>query len=111
MAHECVGEVFHLDLSTRDTHLSELAEVPAALETAFVPSKLNIESLGNTVPHLHWWITPRYADDPRPITPIWVNPDFLNEIWTESGLADTATLNEDAARLRAALAERGLPIL
>ena len=35
-----------------------------AIETAFRPHKLNYELLGNQVPHLHWHLFPRYADDP-----------------------------------------------
>jgi diadenosine tetraphosphate (Ap4A) HIT family hydrolase len=26
-------------------------------------SQVNVESLGNVVPHLHWYIIPRYHDD------------------------------------------------
>jgi diadenosine tetraphosphate (Ap4A) HIT family hydrolase len=32
---------------------------------------VNVESLGNIVPHLHWHIIPRYRDDPRWGLPIW----------------------------------------
>jgi diadenosine tetraphosphate (Ap4A) HIT family hydrolase len=32
---------------------------------------VNVESLGNIVPHLHWHIVPRYRDDPRWGLPIW----------------------------------------
>ena len=28
------------------------------------PRKMNYEALGNSVPHLHWWLTPRHTDDP-----------------------------------------------
>ena len=40
--------------------------VARAIETAFAPIKLNYDVLGNSVPHLHTHIVPRYADDPRP---------------------------------------------
>jgi diadenosine tetraphosphate (Ap4A) HIT family hydrolase len=32
---------------------------------------MNIASLGNVVPHLHWHIIPRYRGDPRWGDPIW----------------------------------------
>jgi methyltransferase (TIGR00027 family) len=38
------------------------------------PDHINIESLGNVVPHLHWHIIPRYAGDPRWGNPIWQVP-------------------------------------
>ena len=38
------------------------------------PDHVNIESLGNVVPHLHWHIIPRYVGDPRWGMPIWTTP-------------------------------------
>jgi diadenosine tetraphosphate (Ap4A) HIT family hydrolase len=44
----------------------EVVRVGRALELAFAPIKLNYDVLGNSVPHLHTHVVPRYADDPRP---------------------------------------------
>ena len=44
----------------------EVLRVGRALERAFAPVKLNYDLLGNSVPHLHTHVVPRYADDPRP---------------------------------------------
>jgi diadenosine tetraphosphate (Ap4A) HIT family hydrolase len=38
------------------------------------PDHVNVESLGNVVPHLHWHIIPRYVGDPRWGMPIWTTP-------------------------------------
>jgi len=38
------------------------------------PDHVNIESLGNVVPHLHWHIIPRYIGDARWGMPIWTTP-------------------------------------
>jgi diadenosine tetraphosphate (Ap4A) HIT family hydrolase len=38
------------------------------------PHHINVESLGNVVPHLHWHIIPRYVGDPRWGMPIWTTP-------------------------------------
>ena len=35
------------------------------------PLKVNVASLGNVVPHLHWHIIPRYADDAHFPAPVW----------------------------------------
>ena len=36
------------------------------VERAFEPVKMNYETLGNALPHLHTHVMPRYADDPKP---------------------------------------------
>lgn len=38
------------------------------------PDKVNIASLGNQVPHLHWHIIPRWKDDPCFPDSIWSTP-------------------------------------
>jgi diadenosine tetraphosphate (Ap4A) HIT family hydrolase len=47
-----------------------------AAQTAIVrtvkPDHLNVESLGNVVPHMHWHIIPRYRNDSRWGSPIWL---------------------------------------
>jgi diadenosine tetraphosphate (Ap4A) HIT family hydrolase len=49
-----------------DLHRSETAVVRAVQ-----PDHINIASLGNVMPHLHWHIIPRYRTDPRWGGPIW----------------------------------------
>jgi diadenosine tetraphosphate (Ap4A) HIT family hydrolase len=44
----------------------EVLRVAGALERHFEPVKTNYEVLGNSLPHLHTHVVPRYADDPRP---------------------------------------------
>ena len=66
----------------------EMSDVAHAMFRAFSPRKLNYEALGNTVPHLHWWLTPRYDDDARPRAPIWEDFDFLRNFWTHGARPD-----------------------
>lgn len=40
--------------------------VGRVLEDVLQPIKMNCNVLGNSAPHLHTHIVPRYADDPRP---------------------------------------------
>jgi diadenosine tetraphosphate (Ap4A) HIT family hydrolase len=44
----------------------EVLRVGRALEEHLRPVKLNYDLLGNSLPHLHTHLIPRYADDPRP---------------------------------------------
>jgi diadenosine tetraphosphate (Ap4A) HIT family hydrolase len=65
------------------------------------PDHLNVELLGNVVPHLHWHIVPRYFNDPRWGMPIWTTP--LSDMPdTKLGDAERRALVE---ALRGALAE------
>ena len=66
----------------------EMSQVAEAMFTAFAPRKLNYEALGNSVPHLHWWLTPRYDNDARPRGPIWEDLDFLRHLWTNGARPD-----------------------
>jgi diadenosine tetraphosphate (Ap4A) HIT family hydrolase len=42
-----------------------------ALVQTLHPDHINVEIMGNVVPHLHWQIVPRYRTDPRWGAPIW----------------------------------------
>jgi diadenosine tetraphosphate (Ap4A) HIT family hydrolase len=45
--------------------------VELALRAVFAPDKVNLASLGNVVPHLHWHVIPRFADDAHFPNPVW----------------------------------------
>jgi diadenosine tetraphosphate (Ap4A) HIT family hydrolase len=92
----CVAELQELPAATRSTHLDEMALVAHAVFEAVRPRKMNYEALGNSVPHLHWRLTPRPHDDPRPSGPIWEDPDFLRAL--QSGSARPSDDERDALR-------------
>ena len=50
---------------------ADLRTASTALRKALNPDHMNYELLGNTNPHLHWHIVPRYRSDPRWGRPIW----------------------------------------
>ena len=64
------------DLS--DDERMHLMEIVFALESVLreqlEPVKINLASLGNLVPHLHWHVIPRFADDPHFPQPVWAAP-------------------------------------
>ena len=45
------------------TYFGEVLRVARAIEDHYRPIKMNIEILGNSVPHLHTHVIPRYRDD------------------------------------------------
>ncbi|MEJ7724922.1 MAG: HIT domain-containing protein [Ilumatobacteraceae bacterium] len=96
VARRCVAELHELPADERQAHLMEIADVAAAVHHEFDARKMNYEALGNTVAHLHWWLTPRPHDDRRPGGPIWEDLDFLRNLWTGS----SRPLPHDAQALR-----------
>lgn len=48
-----------------------VACVERALRNALAPTKINLASLGNMVPHLHWHVVARFDWDSRFPDPIW----------------------------------------
>ncbi|ACM19758.1 histidine triad (HIT) family hydrolase [Geotalea daltonii FRC-32] len=69
-----VTELFHLDRAARTAVMEEVSAVAATLYKLFQPAKINYELLGNMVPHMHWHIVPRFAEDPLWPRPIWSEP-------------------------------------
>ncbi len=45
--------------------------VEAALRALLAPDKVNLASLGNQVPHLHWHLIPRFENDAHFPDPVW----------------------------------------
>jgi diadenosine tetraphosphate (Ap4A) HIT family hydrolase len=64
------------DLAPDEQHHLMLVvfEVEAALRDALMPDKVNLASLGNAVPHVHWHVVPRFRDDRHYPAPIWAAP-------------------------------------
>ena len=61
-----VAEPTELEPEEAAAYWLEVVEVARALERHLDPVKTNYNVLGNSLPHLHTHIVPRYADDPRP---------------------------------------------
>jgi len=55
--------------------MSVVSAVESALRGLYQPDKINLASLGNVVPHLHWHIIPRWRDDRHFPKPIWAVPE------------------------------------
>jgi diadenosine tetraphosphate (Ap4A) HIT family hydrolase len=61
------------DLSPADSSrlMAAVLAVEDALRDVLQPAKINLASFGNVVPHLHWHVIPRFADDPHFPEPLW----------------------------------------
>lgn len=66
-----VQEMTDLPGEERAHLLSVVIQVEAALRDLLKPHKINLASLGNLTPHLHWHVIPRFVDDPHFPYPIW----------------------------------------
>ena len=64
-----VAEPTELSRDEAAQYWLEVLEVGRRLEGHLQPVKLNYETLGNSMPHLHTHVMPRYALDPRPEWP------------------------------------------
>ena len=51
--------------------LKEMALVSEAVFETVKPHKMNVESLGNVVPHLHFHLFPRFLSENEPQKPVW----------------------------------------
>lgn len=64
-------ELFHLSRDERASLVEAVALVAGHLATEFRAVKINYELLGNQLPHIHWHLIPRLANDPAPLEPVW----------------------------------------
>lgn len=69
-----VREMSELDAEARRHLLDAVIAVEAAQRAVLAPHKINLASLGNMTPHLHWHVIPRFTDDPHFPNPIWGSP-------------------------------------
>jgi diadenosine tetraphosphate (Ap4A) HIT family hydrolase len=71
-----VAEPTELSREEASRYWGEVLDAAAALEKQYRPVKMNIEMLGNTTPHLHAHLRPRYLDDPAPFGPLPHGSDY-----------------------------------
>jgi len=69
--HDHVREMSDLSRDDRLLVNDAVFLVEEAVRDVMQPLKVNVASLGNVVPHLHWHIIPRYADDAHFPAPVW----------------------------------------
>lgn len=66
-----VAEMTDLTADGRSELMDAVYRTEAAMRQLFRPAKINLASLGNLVPHLHWHVIARFGDDPHFPAPVW----------------------------------------
>ncbi len=69
-----VKEVTDLHELDRMLMMDVMWQVEQVVRDVMQPEKINLASLGNIVPHLHWHVIPRYTDDAHFPAPVWAEP-------------------------------------
>ncbi|MBC3810437.1 HIT family protein [Undibacterium aquatile] len=94
-------EMTDLSIEDRSAIMQAVCQTEQAIRDVMAPQKINLASLGNMVPHLHWHVIPRYTDDLHFPDPIWASE--------KKTAVDAAALNARRAllpALRTALVSR-----
>lgn len=68
-----VSDPTELNKDEASAYFDEVLRVGRAVEQHYHPIKMNFEMLGNSLPHLHTHVVPRYLDDGEPGHP----PHFM----------------------------------
>ena len=69
-----VAEMSDLSTAAQSEMFRLLVAIESAMRARLTPDKVNVASLGNQVPHLHWHIIPRWKDDLYFPDSIWSAP-------------------------------------
>jgi diadenosine tetraphosphate (Ap4A) HIT family hydrolase len=93
-----VAEFSDLPATARDRLMRVVYAVERAQRALLQPVKVNLASLGNQVPHLHWHVIPRFSNDAHFPLPVWApRQRAVSEALLSSQRAQ-ATLLGDAVR-------------
>jgi len=84
-----LAEMTDLSHDQRHALMEVVFSVESVVRQTLRPHKVNLASLGNQVPHLHWHVIPRWQDDAT----------FPASIWTPNQDTQTAPATQ-AAQLR-----------
>jgi len=68
---EHVREMSELSPGEQQRLMLTVFAVERAQRAVLAPAKVNLASLGNVTPHLHWHVIPRFADDSHFPQPVW----------------------------------------
>ncbi len=88
-----VAETAHLSGPDRDHLMRVVFELERVLVDSLSPDKINLASLSNVVPHIHWHVIGRWRDD----------LSFPASVWSAPSGRDPALAAARVARIREGL--------
>ena len=91
-----VSEMTDLAAVERAQFMNVVYAVESALREAMQPHKMNLASLGNVTPHLHWHVIPRFRSDPH----------FPDSVWSAARRRPESSASRTPERLREKLVEK-----
>ena len=96
-----VAEFSDLDAGQRQHCMDVVVQVEQALRQHLQPTKINLATLGNMVPHLHWHVIARFDWDSHFPAPVWAAAQREREMALEAALRERLSALE--AQLRVSL--------
>ncbi|MHB9118058.1 MAG: HIT family protein [Burkholderiales bacterium] len=88
-----VKEMTDLAPAERIHLMSVVFAVEEAVRDTVAPDKINLASLGNIVPHLHWHVIPRFRDDRHFPHAIWAAAAREGRTATHPGLVESLRMS------------------
>jgi diadenosine tetraphosphate (Ap4A) HIT family hydrolase len=94
-----VKEMTDLSTAQRSSFMKAVFKLEGVLRAQLKPEKMNIASLGNMTPHLHWHVIPRFVGDAMFPKPIWAMPaDATDDTRADArGAVHVGTLSAETA--------------
>ncbi|MEX8502108.1 MAG: HIT family protein [Leptothrix ochracea] len=87
-----VAEFSDLGEADRQHCMAVVVAVERVLREALQPTKINLATLGNVVPHLHWHVIARFDWDSHFPQPVWGERQRTSSVqdlaWLNAGLAN-----------------------
>ncbi|HUR87586.1 MAG TPA: HIT domain-containing protein [Ramlibacter sp.] len=99
-----VREFSDLEPGDRAACIDAVVDVERVLRAELQPAKVNLATLGNMVPHLHWHVIARFESDPAWPAPVWAAAQREPDAALIQSVGSLRPELEDA--LRAALSAR-----
>jgi diadenosine tetraphosphate (Ap4A) HIT family hydrolase len=98
-------EMTHLSYPERELLMRAVYVVEETQRQVLKPDKVNLASLGNMVPHLHWHVIPRWRGDRHFPNAVWATPRIESELECAKDMARRKHLQQLLPRYRDRLIE------